>query len=147
MTCPNDQTIKDEFATRYTPVTESGCWLWDGRVRPDGYAVTSYMGRHQYAHRMSYMLFNGAITNGLQIDHLCRVRCCVNPAHLEAVTQRENLLRGVGISAKASKQTHCINGHELRGDNLLFVKTRPRKRICRACNTERLRRRRQREML
>ena len=71
------------------------------------------------------------IADGLQIDHLCRVRCCVNPAHLEPVTPRENTLRGVGVTAKNAAKTHCSKGHPLSDENLLVLASG--RRVCRAC--------------
>jgi hypothetical protein len=72
----------------------------------------------------------------LTLDHLCRNKACVNPAHLEPVTNRENVLRGVGLSAENARKTHCKRGHPLSGDNVVVSKG-GRKRRCVAC--ERLR--------
>lgn len=72
----------------------STCWLWGGSVRANGYGVFSFQARTMLAHRYAYELLSGPIPTGLVIDHLCRVRNCVNPAHLEAVTQSENVRRG-----------------------------------------------------
>lgn len=82
----------------YSIRTPGGCWLWQGALNTKGYAVLSVGGRggrRHYAHRLSYEIHVGPIPAGLQIDHLCRVRRCVNPAHLEPVTNRENVLRGI----------------------------------------------------
>jgi hypothetical protein len=69
------------------------------------------------AHRWSWEKVNGSVPDDLHIDHLCRNRACVNPAHLEPVTRRENILRGVGITAQNARKTHCKNGHEFTEAN------------------------------
>lgn len=93
--------------------TVDGCWLWPGSKDRHGYGqVRVYTNgdgtnRLVYTHRVTYEHFVGPIPEGLQLDHLCRVPLCCNPAHLEAVTQRENILRGVSPSSRAARQTHC----------------------------------------
>lgn len=120
------------------PVTESGCWIWTRYCRPDGYGeIVDLRGRKRLLHRLFYEHYRGPIPRGLTLDHLCRVRCCVNPHHLEPVTIGENVLRGESTSAKHRRKTHCINGHELQGDNLIRVRTRPRTRICKICKQTR----------
>src|SRR6266568_5486930 len=100
----------------WAKVDRSGaCWLWTAHVGEDGYGTFSLDGHHQRAHRIAWVLLRGPIPEGLQIDHLCRVRACVNPDHLEPVTQRENILRGEGISALCARRTHCPQGHEYTG--------------------------------
>lgn len=87
------------------------CWLWRAHRLPTGYGQFYFDGQMRYAHRVAYELFVGPIPAGLTIDHLCRVRACVNPDHLEPVTNRENILRGVAPSALNARKTHCIRGH------------------------------------
>ncbi len=111
------------------------CWLWTAYTMPNGYGQFRYEGRMRLAHRLSYEWLIGPIPTGLQLDHLCRVRHCVNPAHLEPVTTRINLLRGEGFSAANARKTHCINGHEFTRDNTRSWKDSIR--ICRACDRER----------
>lgn len=138
MSCPraitNIGTLPELFNARYVPVTESGCWIWIGEVAAHGYGLLGFDGHREYAHRVSHRLFKGEIPDGLTIDHLCRVRCCVNPDHLEAVTRGENVLRGESTSARFKRATHCIRGHELAGDNLMPLSSRPNTRVCRACS-------------
>jgi len=94
------------------------CWIWTGPKNPGGYGTPYFQGKMRRAHRVAYELILGTIPAGKQLDHLCRVRHCVNPAHLEPVTNKENALRGFSFSAKNAKKTHCINGHEFSGQNL-----------------------------
>jgi hypothetical protein len=99
------------------------CWEWLGAVgsRADSgygyYGLTD--GRSVGAHRASFALSGRTVQPGQQIDHLCRNRRCVNPAHLEAVSHRENALRGESPVAVNAKKTHCIRGHELSQENTL----------------------------
>lgn len=97
------------------------CWNWIAGKR-NGYGNFWNGVFSEPAHRFSYKLLIGDIPEGLVLDHLCRNHSCVNPKHLEIVTQRVNTLRGVGPSAINSKKTHCKNGHKIFGDNLKIVK-------------------------
>jgi hypothetical protein len=90
------------------------------------------------AHRFSYEAYVGPIGAGLHIDHLCRVRSCVNPKHLEPVTQRVNTLRGEGRAALQLRVTHCPRGHEYTPDNIYLWRGH---RACRTCVLARGRRR------
>lgn len=110
------------------------CWLWTGYLH-HGYGIFMLKKREAEfyaAHRFAYQTLVGPIPQGLQLDHLCRNRACVNPAHLEAVTQRENILRGDAPPALRARQTHCLRGHPLAGDNLVLEGNRGVRR-CRAC--------------
>jgi hypothetical protein len=132
--------LEDRFWKKVAVGGRDECWLWQGatangygraysRVRDGKYFVDG-------AHRIAYELTNGPIPDGLQIDHLCRNRLCVNPTHLEVVTQRENLLRGETIPARRAAQTHCVNGHEFTPENT-YRRKEDGVRQCRACNRER----------
>ena len=110
------------------------CWLWTRTKDTGGYGVfcLSKPYRKVPAHRFAYGLLVGPIPAGLDLDHLCRVRNCVNPAHLEPVTRHENLRRGVGVRTMVNAaRTHCIRGHLLSGDNL-YVNLKG-ERHCREC--------------
>ncbi len=109
----------------------SPCWLWLGGKNSSGYGYFYYEGRHVRAHRWAYEQSIGPIPEGLQLDHLCRVRACVNPAHLEPVTGKENYRRGEGAPAKNGRKTHCVRGHAFTPENTAI---RPGGgRTCRTC--------------
>lgn len=96
-----------DILTRVEPVTESGCWIWMGYVGTGGYAQVHIAGKHWRVHRYLYEQLVGPIPSGLEIDHVCRVKCCVNPAHIEPVTPSQN------ISRQRASRTHCKRGHPL----------------------------------
>lgn len=106
------------------------CWEWEGHVQPDGYGTFAIMSKKVPAHRISYLEFVGEIPEGLVLDHLCRNRRCVNPNHLEAVTQQVNLMRGQTMNVLNKDKTHCPKGHEYTDDN-----TYVRKNGWRDCKT------------
>ncbi len=107
----------------------SPCVLWQGARNNNGYGVRTVCQRQVLAHRYAYEMERGPIPDGLELDHLCRVRECVNPAHLEPVTHAENMRR----SAPAQK-THCQRGHEFSDENTRIAPNG--RRICRACRRE-----------
>jgi hypothetical protein len=124
-------TGPEQFTSKVA-VAADGCWLWLGTIAPNGYGKFGGL----CAHRIAYEIHVGPIPAGLQIDHLCRVRHCVNPSHLEAVTQQENIRRGMAPSTIASRTGVCRNGHTR-------WHTRPNGgRECRTCATETQRQRR-----
>ncbi len=125
---------------RYVDKNDSGCWLWTASLNKWGYGqlyAGSLNGKRLtpfIAHRFSYQLNVGPIPEGLDLDHLCRVRSCVNPDHLEPVTRRENIVRGIGFCAENAKKTHCANGHPYDDENTRITKNGWRR--CSACNRE-----------
>lgn len=127
------------FTERIIPVTESGCWLWEGYLDKWGYGRVRVNGKRVSAHRAFYEHYIGNIPDGLELDHLCKVRCCVNISHLEPVTPMENNRRGDGICSINARKTHCVNGHLLVGENIKKVKEDERKRICLVCARDRAR--------
>lgn len=117
-------------------VNSNGCWVWTASRFPSGYGQTKVAGLPEYAHRVMYMAYVGAIPKGMHTDHLCRNKACCNPDHLEVVTARENVRRSpVAPAAINARKTHCIKGHPLAGENL-FLNSKGR-RVCRTCQRDR----------
>ncbi len=98
---------------------EGNCWIWTGTVNERGYGTIGYKNKTWSVHRISYLLIGGKpLTPGLVLDHLCRNRPCINPNHLEEVTNKENILRGNGFGAINARKTECNYGHKLVNDNV-----------------------------
>ena len=127
-------TETERFWAKVDRSDTEGCWVWQATVSSSDYGMfwASALGRQVMAHRYAYELLVGPIPEGLQIDHLCRVRRCVNPAHLEPVTQTENILRGTNFAAVNAAKTECIRGHDLTGENA-YVNAVGHRR-CRICS-------------
>lgn len=115
---------------------DSGCWLWTGAKTSTGYGQVRIGMRMHYVHRVAYEWIHGHIEPSLVIDHLCRNHACVNPGHLDAVSTRENILRGTGNAAKNASKTHCPHGHPLSGHNLRIAKNG--QRYCFTCKMAKL---------
>ena len=124
-------------------VKNGDCIEFTGAKSPTGYGIVRHKGKNLYVHRVAYESKVGKIPEGLQIDHLCRNRACVNVCHMEAVTPQVNTLRGISVQADNARKTHCLRGHGLSGDNLRIDKTG--RRICRTCKRETQRRIRERK--
>lgn len=111
----------------------NGCWTFTGALDRQGYGKVSDGVLTSQVHRIVFQHFNGTIVAGLELDHLCRHRACCNPAHLEAVTHRENVLRGQSPTALNAMKTRCVNGHEFDAAN---TRLRSRGRECKRCHAE-----------
>lgn len=110
---------------------DSTCWEWQRRKDRDGYGVMwvwiDGKKRQRFAHRMSFEAFNGEIPPGLQIDHLCMNKSCVNPAHLQIVTSKENTQR---YFKSINIDSYCKNGHKRTPDNTFLT---GKTRYCKIC--------------
>lgn len=129
------KTPFERFDTKINRTDE--CWLWTACTYPNGYGQFD----KGYAHRHSYEFYVGPIPEGLVIDHLCRVRSCVNPEHLEAVKQAVNFKRGDGPQAviesnrkRGLARTHCPHDHEYSEDNTIY-ETKKNGNVMRRCKT------------
>jgi hypothetical protein len=140
--CAQASRHRDDAARFWQKVDRSGgadaCWPWQRPLSRNGYGIFSIRGKHLPAHRFAYELLVGPIPEGLEIDHLCRVRHCVNPAHLEPVTPQVNALRGNGAAGRNARKTSCRNGHLYSAENT-WLDHRGH-RYCRICLRENHRR-------
>lgn len=130
-----EQKILDRFMSHIDKT--DNCWIWKAYKNPKGYGrFTVSAGNIVMAHRFSYQIHIGSIPEGLVLDHLCENKSCVNPSHLEPVTNKENLIRGkVGEkNAKHHKsKTHCKNGHEYTEKNTAYWNRKTRGVLTRRC--------------
>lgn len=121
----------------------NGCWIWTASIDRDGYGRFGVPGKTRsewrmfLAHRVSYETFVGPIPKGLELDHLCRVRACTNPDHLEPVTRSENLKRSPLMGEAQKSKTHCPHGHKYTPENTRL--TTLGGRSCRTCERARIR--------
>ena len=129
--------------TQRLHVQVDGCITWSGAHQSAGYGHAWWQGTTKLVHRLMYELLVGEVPAGTELDHLCRNRACCNPLHLEAVTHRENCLRGASPIADLAKRTHCLRGHSD------WLVTKRGARSCRPCHDERCRnyQRRKRELI
>lgn len=128
-----DERLPPRFWRKVHVKPATGCWEWLASSTHDGYPLfnLSQPKRRELAHRVAFKALAGPIPPALELDHVCRVRGCVNHRHLEAVTRRVNTLRGATLSARNLAKTHCSKGHEFTAANTYKWRG---KRNCRACN-------------
>ena len=117
----------NSFDRRHMPEPNTGCWLWIGGLKPDGYARFN---TRKTGHQMSFEHWIGKVPEGKEIDHICNMRCCVNPKHLQAITHKENIAKS-GAWEFNRKKTNCPKGHPYSGDNLYVLGTNRQCKICR----------------
>jgi len=133
---PAKRDAKIRFWEKVNKDGPSGCWVWTASLNR-GYGelgiMTNGKPRNYKAHRLAWEWLRGPIPEGLVVDHLCRNRACVNPDHLELVTNEENIRRGMWQPVVNVTKTECIHGHELAGDNVYRPPSRPNVRQCKTC--------------
>lgn len=127
-----DDVIK-KIEDQCMPIPESGCLIWLGAPTSDGYGQITWQQQFHRVHRLYYRLKKGEIDSGLVLDHKCRVKLCCNPDHLEPVTDKINVLRGIGLTAINSRKTHCPRGHPLTIENLSPSRLKRGSRTCKIC--------------
>lgn len=132
MASPHDTRLPESFRAKFAINPATQCWEWFAATGK-GYGYYSWQRNMRLAHRIAYQILVGPIPAGLECDHLCRVKHCVNPEHLELVPHSVNVLRGQSPAAKHARQTHCKQGHEFTEGNTYRNKN---KRQCRACGRE-----------
>lgn len=121
--------VEERFFSHVTQGPDD-CWLFD-TINSKGYGQFQLDGRNLQAHIWSYEFLIGPVPDGLTLDHLCRVRACVNPWHLDPVPHRVNILRGIGPAAINARRTQCVNGHPFTSENTYL--TPNGRRQCRTC--------------
>lgn len=125
--------LPERLQKKIIPEPNSGCWLWTGALTHDGYGRIRVQGKQKLIHRVVFEFYKGSILKELQLDHLCRVRCCANPEHLEMVTCAQNIQRG-NTGLNHSSKTHCPQGHPYTEENTRYWFGRGvRARYCRVC--------------
>ncbi len=129
-------SLPDRIKNCSTPV-DNGCWVWNRKLTTAGYGRTPYKGKSIYAHRLAYIAFKGTIPEGLFLDHKCRNAACVNPDHLEPVSHKENVKRGLRGGLNPQRlATHCKHGHEFTEKNTYWKTnkgTDSKTRMCITC--------------
>lgn len=130
-----DERIRAAVWKNIHPEPNSGCWLWSAYINPDGYGrgYPVKNGRLVMAHRITWEAMMGrAVQEGHELDHLCRVRACCNPAHLEEVSHKTNVLRGESLPSLNAAKTHCKRGHLLHPEDCYAPKGSGR--LCKKCH-------------
>lgn len=135
----SDEWSEQDAARFWSKVNKdgpNGCWVWTASKTELGYGEFWWNGKLRKAYRQAWLVVRGEIPEGLVLDHLCRNPSCVNPSHLEAVTHRENCIRGIGNANQ--RKTHCHRGHEFTPENTAYTTFKKvTSRVCITCRRAR----------
>ncbi len=131
-----DQAFGDDWAGKYTIDQTTQCWVWNGYLTKAGYAMVRRTKGAEYIHRLMYERLIGPIPHGLELDHLCRNRACVNPSHLEAVSHRENIMRSDTPTVVLHRDGVCKRGHPASESWIRNDGRAGQVGYCRACRRE-----------
>ena len=126
-------SMAERLEANSIPEPNTGCWLWTKATCSSGYGTIHDNYRTLVAHRVSFAIHRGPIPEGMHLDHLCRTRACINPWHLEPVTNRENVLRGQSVMSSRAAQMFCKRGHFLSGENVYRIGKNRNGRACVRC--------------
>jgi len=128
--------LPEQLRSKIAFFVPGGCWLWTACKNTDGYALVCFQRKVRTAHRLIYEMLVGEIPEGMSLDHLCRVRHCVNPEHLEPCPLRENILRSpVQLSAVNASRDACKHGHRFTPENTVVRNRKQRNNPSRQCLT------------
>lgn len=130
--CSEYHRLPPRFWAKVREHETSGCWIWIAALNPSGYGQYHHDGRCRTAYRVAYEAIIGGVPAGLELDHTCRQRSCVNPSHLEAVTHAVNMERSLPF--RRPPPTHCPNGHEF-APGTTYTERRQNGRSARRCRT------------
>lgn len=131
-----EREVQARFWSKVDRPDDEECWLWTGNRNPNGYGMWKLEGVQRSVHLWSYEWMVGPVPEGLEIDHKCRVRHCLNPRHLEAVTHQENMLRSQSPVAENAAKRYCPRGHALVEGNLVASTAKRAARQCLTCSRE-----------
>lgn len=126
--------VTERFLSKVNKNGAGGCWLWTAAINSKGYGVFRHNGIMRLASTVAFEIFKGPKPRGMHVDHLCRVRHCVNPAHLDLVTPKVNTRRGLAgqfLKRVQESKTHCPRGHPYAGSNLYIAPNGSRQ--CKMC--------------
>lgn len=134
------ECLKKRFWNNVSATSAEGCWNWNGPISIYGYgrlmeSVGNRKTKQLMAHRFAYEEVIGKIEEGMTIDHVCRNKSCVNPAHMEIVTRGENSTRAHSKNMNAMRDNCCIRGHKIEGENVVLEKRKngSQRKRCKAC--------------
>ena len=128
--------LGNRLFNKLTYAEDSTCWLWNGTKDWNGYGKIRFNNKMQYVHRVAFQLFKGPLAKGLVVDHICNIKSCVNPIHLQLITQTANVLRSNAFSGINHRKQFCPKGHKLQIPNLDPSELKRGGRRCLICSQQ-----------